>query len=136
MIRERVPDKFKATSLIDAAEMEMAFIKTLNVSLESGATIVSRIYENFRRLGEALMLIKGRESVGRGQHTDNINELFFLKVKTKRPIQVLENLKKIRMDINYNGYIPNIEEIRDALSIAESCFNQIVEEIKKELNRL
>lgn len=136
MIRERVPDKFKARSLIEAAELEMKFIQTLKVSKESGSTIVGRIYENFRRLGEALMLINGKESVGPGHHNDVINELLLLKVKTKRPILVLKNLKKIRENINYEGYIPGIVEVEDVLSIADSCFKPILKEVRKELDKL
>ena len=136
MIKNKDPDKFKAKSLIIAAELEMQFIINLNPSKESGQTIIGRLYENFRRLGEALMLIRGRESVGQGQHNDNINELLLLTIKTERPIKVLESLKKTRMDINYNGYIPTIDEINDAISIAKTCFNPILEEIKKELDKL
>lgn len=135
MIRIRIPDKIKAKSLIEATELEISFIKTIEPSKESGATIVRSVYENFRRLGETLMCIKGKESVGQGQHSDHINELFILKIKTERPIRVLENLKKLRMDINYEGYIPNMEEVKDAISIAETFFKPILEEIKKELNK-
>lgn len=135
MIRIRTPDKSKAKSLIEAAELEMNFIKTIGPSKESGSTIISRVYENFRKLGEALMLIQGKESVGQGQHNDHINELLILRVKTDRPIRILENLKRLRNEINYEGYIPNIADIEDVLSIAETCFKPILEEIKKELNK-
>lgn len=136
MIRRRVPDKFKAKSLLESAKLEMKFIKTLEVSTESGSTIVGRTYENFRRLGEALMLIRGKEAKGPGQHRTIINELLTLKVETTRPIQVLRNLKKIREDINYNGYIPNMAEIEDVLSITNACFNPILKEINLELDKL
>ncbi|MDP4012012.1 MAG: hypothetical protein Q8R00_00180 [Candidatus Nanoarchaeia archaeon] len=136
MIRKRVPDKFKAKSLIEASELEMKFIRTLKVSKESGSTIVGRIYENFRRLGEALMLINGKESVGAGHHNDVINELLLLNIETKRPILVLKNLKKIRENINYEGYIPNLNEVEDVLSIADACFKPILKEVLNELEKL
>lgn len=136
MIRTRAPDKIKAKSLLEAAELEMRFLINLNPTKEAGQTIIGRLYENFRRLGETLMLIRGKESVGQGQHNDNINELLLLKIKTDRPINVLESLKKTRMDINYDGYIPTIDEINDSISIAKTCFNPILEEIKKELSKL
>ncbi len=136
MIRQRTPDKFKAKSMIEAAELEMNFIKTLKPSRESGATMIKGIYESFRKLGEALMLIRGKEPVGLGQHNTTINELILLNASTKRPIQVLNILKKTRNDVNYEGYIPSIEEIEDALSISEACFKPILERIKEELNKL
>ena len=106
MIRQRVPDKAKARSIVQAAEIEINFIQTLKPSNQSGITIVSRIYENFRMLGDALLLIRGKEVIGQDHHTEMINELFTLKVNTKRPIMVLNSLKSLINNINYRGYIP------------------------------
>jgi len=135
MIRKRAPDKTKARSMIEAAVLEMKFIKTLKVSRESGATIIRGIYENFRMLGDALLLIRGKEATGLDHHTQMINELFTLSVKTKRPISTLNNLKTLRNSINYKGYIPALEEVKDALSIAEECFEPILNEVNKELEK-
>src|SRR3989344_4541591 len=136
MIRKRKPDKFKAQSMLIAAEIEVNFIKTLNPSTASASTIVRGIYEVFRMLGDALLLIHGKEASGLDHHTQMVKELFTLQTNTSRPIQVLLNLKNLRHKVNYQGYIPGIEEIKDALSILDSCFNPILEEIKKGLKKL
>ena len=136
MIRKRKPDKFKAQSMLTAAEIEVNFIKTLNPSRESASTIVRGIYEAFRMLGDALLLIHGKESSGLDHHTQMIKELFTLKANTTRPIQILINLKNLRHKVNYQGYIPSVEETKEALSILDSCFNPILEEIRKELKKL
>jgi|SRR3989344_3002677 len=136
MIRKRVPDKFKARSMLQAAEIEIKFIKTLKPSQESAATIVRSVYEVFRMLGNALLLMRGKEATGIDHHTEMIKELFTLKADTARPIQILLNLKSLRNRINYQGYIPAGEEAEDALAIVESCFDPILDEIKKELNRI
>ena len=133
MIRKRTPDKTKAKSMIEAAVIEMKFIRTLKVSRDSGATIIRGIYENFRMLGDALLFIRGKEAMGPDHHNEMINELFMLNVKTKRPIRILNNLKSLRNNINYRGYIPAIEEVKDSLSIAEDCFEPILREVKSEL---
>lgn len=133
MIRKRTPDKTKARSMVEAAVIEMKFIRTLKVSRESGATIIRGIYEDFRMLGDALLFIKGKEAIGPDHHNEMINELFTLNVKTKRPIRILNNLKSLRNNINYRGYIPTVEEVNDSLSIAEDCFEPILKEVKKEL---
>lgn len=104
---------------------------TIKVTEEAGSTIIRNIYECFRMLGDALLLIKGIESE---DHIKPIKELTKLNVKTKRPINLVDTLRKIRHDINYYGYRPNIEEVKDVVSIAESCFFQLLEEIKKKLN--
>ena len=84
-----------------AAEMEIRFIKTIEPSKEAASTIVRSIYESFRMLGDALLLIHGKEASGTDHHVEMINELFTLKVDTKRPTQVLLNLKNLRNKVNY-----------------------------------
>ena len=87
-------------------------------------------------LGDALLLIRGKEAVGVDHHGEMIKELFTLKVNTSRPIQVLLNLKTMRHKINYQGYIPHIEEAQDAISIMDTCFHPLVNKIKEELQKL
>jgi hypothetical protein len=135
MIRKRVADKAKSKSMIDAASLEMNFIKTLKVSTESGATIIRGIYENFRMLGDALLLMRGKEATGFDHHNEMINELFTLNIQTKRPMNVLNSLKSLRNKINYRGYIPSIEETKDSLSIADACFEPILIQVRKELEK-
>ncbi len=136
MIRKRTPDKFKAQSMIRAAEVEIGFIVKLEPSTESASTIVRGVYESFRMLGDAFLLIHGKEASGTDHHVEMINELFTLKVATKRPIQVIINLKNLRNKVNYHGYIPTIEEAKDALSIVDSCFEPVIKKIKEEINKL
>ncbi len=130
MIRKRVPDKAKARSMIQAAESEIHFLKTITPSKESASTIIRGIYESFRMLGDALLIMRGKEAVGIDHHTEMIQELFTLQVQTKRPIQALSHIKNLRNRINYLGYLPSEEEARDALSLVEACFEPIVKEIK------
>jgi len=136
MIRTRKPDKFKAQSMLYAAEIEIRFIKTLKPSKDSSSTIVRGIYEAFRMIGDALLLIRGKEASGLDHHTQMIKELFTLKVNTIRPVQILLNLKSLRHRVNYQGYIPNIDEAEEALSILDACFKPLLEEIKKELEKI
>lgn len=136
MIRNRIPDKFKARSMLQASELEIKFIKTLKPSRESASTIVRGIYECFRMLGDALLLIRGKEAAGIDHHTEMIKEILTLKVDSKRPIEILMGLKTLRNRINYQGYIPTVEETKDALSIVDACFESILEAVKKELNRM
>lgn len=136
MIRKRVPDKFKAQSMIAAAETEIKFTKTIEPTKESSSTIVRNVYEAFRMLGDALLLIHGKEASGLDHHVEMINELFTLKADTKRPIQVILNLKTLRNKVNYQGYMPTVEEAKDALSIIDACFQPIVNKVKEEVQKL
>jgi len=69
MIRKRVPDKAKARSMLQAAEIEIKFIKTIKPTKESSSTIVRNIYEAFRMLGDALLSVRGKEASGINHHT-------------------------------------------------------------------
>jgi hypothetical protein len=121
-MRYRRPDKKNALSIIEAAKREMAFTLTLEPTQDSGSTIVRNIYECFRMLGDAILASKGIES---GDHIMPITVLLNIKADTNRPIQVIDSLRRLRHNINYYGYRPNLDETNDAISIAESCFEPL-----------
>lgn len=127
MNRKRVPDKAKARSLIDASEQEMGYLDTLVPTVQAASTIIRGIYENFRRLGEALLTLQGLE----GDHQQCIQALTNLPAKTNRPIYVLDNLRRLRHDINYIGYQPSEDDLTDVLSIKKECWESVLEEVKK-----
>ena len=135
MIRTRRPDKWKAQSILQAAQKEIVFIKTIPITEESATTVIRSIYECFRMLGDALLAIQGKEATGQDHHSQMINALFTLKVETKRPLQVISNLKSIRHKINYQGYLPTKAEAIEAEDIANCCFTALYEEIKKEIEK-
>lgn len=129
MIRTRSPDIAKARSLIQASENEMKYIDTLEPRLEASSTIIRGIYENFRRLGEAILLSQGKE----GDHEETIKALTALPAKTGRPIQVLDNLRRLRHDINYQGYQPSQADLNDVLSIKRECWKPVLDEVKRHI---
>ena len=61
-MRYKRPDKKNALSIINAAEREMKFTLSLKLTEESGSTIVRNIYECFRMIGDALLVLKGMSS--------------------------------------------------------------------------
>jgi len=120
--RARQPDIAKAMSMAEAAAKDMAFVLSLPVTEAAGPTIVRGVYENFRLLGDALLVAKGIQTV---EHTEMIGALMQLRVKTSRPLRVLDNLRKLRHDVNYRGYRPTLDEIEDAIAIAKSLFEPL-----------
>ena len=127
-MRYKRPDQKNALSILEATEREMKFTFSINLSEESGSTIVRNIYECFRMLGDALLVAKGVKSE---DHIAPIKELIKVKVKTERPIYIIDNLRRLRHNINYYGYKPSLEEVQDAISIAESTFQPLLEAVKK-----
>ncbi len=130
-IRYKRPDKKNAQSLIQAAQKTMKFTLSLKVTEESGPTIVTNIYESFRKLGDALLVSKGVEST---DHIAPIKELLKLQVTTSRPISLIDNLRKLRHNVNYYGYTPRLIEVEDVISLAKSCFQPLLEAVLKEIN--
>ncbi len=129
-MRYKRPDNKNAISILEAAKKDMQFTLSMQASEAAGPTIVRNIYESFRMLGDALLINKGVESE---DHITPVKELLKVKVDTRRPITLIDNLRRLRHNINYYGYRPNIMEIKDTLSIAESCFKPLYDAINKDL---
>ena len=130
--RKKSPDVEKANSLIESAEKEIKFSLSLDIRDESANTIIKNVYESFRMLGEALLVKKG---IMYTDHIQSINELLKININTPRPTYLLENLRKLRHKINYNGYRANIDEAKEAVSITKSCFPSLLSEVKKLIKR-
>ncbi|NOR85452.1 hypothetical protein GQ473_04990 [archaeon] len=129
-MRQKVPDKKKALSIIEAAKRDMKFTLTLEVTEASGSTIIRNIYECFRMLGDAILVARGIDA---NDHVMPINELLKLSVETTRPILAIGSLRQLRHNINYYGYLPKMSEIVDAISIADGCFDAILDVICEEI---
>ena len=131
-IRYKVPDKKNALSIVEASKKDMNFTLTLKLSEESGATIVRNIYECFRMLGDSILVANGIKS---DDHIVPIQELLKLKVTTSRPIYLIDNLRKLRHNINYYGYSPKLVEVEDIISLAKSCYNPLLEAALREIKK-
>lgn len=127
---KKYPDKKRALSLIESSKDEIKYTLKLKITLESANTIVRNVYESFRMLGEALLIKKG---IWPTDHIKSINELLKMNISTSRPIYVLENLRKLRHNINYYGYKATTDEAKNSISIANSCFNPLFNEINKQV---
>lgn len=131
-MRIKHQDKKNALSMVESAEREMRFTFTLPVTEESAFNIIRNVYECFRMLGDARLVSKGFVLE---DHREQIRELESMPVKTGRPIQVIDSLRKLRHSINYYGYVPSKAEAEDALSIAKACFYPLFEYLKNELTK-
>ena len=131
-MRYKRPDEKNAISIVDAAEREMKFTLTIAPTEESASTIVRNVYESFRMLGDALLIEKGIKSE---DHIMPVKELLTLKVNTTRPIQLIDNLRRLRHNINYYGYKPNLAEVKDVVSVAESCFKPMLDAVREKISK-
>jgi len=126
-MREKKPDSKKALSLLSEAEREMKYTRTVKATEDSAFSIIRNIYECFRMLGDAYLINEGIESA---DHIESINSLLTIKADTKRPMQSIENLRRLRHNVNYYGYHPTAAEANDAIDIADKCFGELLKVIK------
>ena len=124
----KFPDKDRARSLMQNSIRDMKYTLTLNISEESANTIVRNIYESFRMLGESILLKKGIRPI---DHINSIDEILKLELKTSKPLNILENLRRLRHNINYYGYKANIYDAKESISFAKNCFNELLKKINK-----
>ena len=126
-------DKKNAESIIEASMRQMKYTLTLEIKEESAFNIIRNIYECFRMLGDALLLHQGRFSE---DHIEQIKALEGLEIKLKRPIKIVDSLRRMRHNINYYGYNPEKIEAEDAVDFAKSCFYPLFDEVKKIIKKL
>lgn len=129
-VRYKRPDKKNAQSIVEAAQRDMKFTLSIVPSDESGSTIVRNVYECFRMLGDALLVARGVVSEN---HVQPIRELMNVRVATGRPVNLIDNLRKLRHNINYYGYNPGIAEVEDVISIAKTCFEPLLEGVMEKI---
>ena len=135
MIRRRFPDKAKAAGIVATAEKNILAIERLEIDNTAAPLIVSTIYESFRMLGDALLTAEGFETEGRDHHSEMISRLMQLKVSTNRSLLVLDDLRKKRNKINYDGYLPTGDEVNDVIAIKNSLWKPLLAEVKSIIKR-
>jgi len=121
-MREKHSDKKNAFSLLEAANRQMIFTLTLIPTDESSFNIIRNVYECFRMLGDAILVSQGKISE---DHIEPLKALEGVKVKTDRPVKLVDSLRRMRHGINYYGYQPMKVEAEDALSLANACFKPL-----------
>jgi len=128
--RLKHPDRKNAQSILAAAAKQMAYTLTLMPADESAFNIIRNIYECFRMLGDALLVARGVEST---DYIMPITELLKLKIETMRSINLIDNLRRLRHNVNYYGYVPNKAEAEDAISLAKACFEPLLKAITNKI---
>ena len=128
----KYPDKKNALSILDASAKQMKYTLTLESNDDSAFNIIRNIYECFRMLGDSLLVSQGRLSE---EHVEQIKALESLKIQTERPIKLVDNLRRMRHNINYYGYTPKKIESDDAILFAKLCFEPLLKAVKEEIEK-
>jgi hypothetical protein len=128
--RIKYPDNKNAKSIFEASIRQMNYTLKLESNDDSAFNIIRNIYECFRMLGDSLLISEGQIS---DEHVEQIKVLEKLNVKLERPIQLVDNLRRMRHNINYYGFSPKKIDSDDAISFAKLCFFKIAKVVSKEI---
>ncbi len=131
MARQKKPDPFEAKSMLAAAKQDMAYVLSLPVAAEGSQTIIRSLYEDFRSVGNALLIAEGTEE---SDHVPMIKRVMMLQVKTPRPIGALDNFRRLRHDVNYRGYVPTLADVQDFVDFAKACWKPVIAEAERIVN--
>ncbi len=129
----KIPDKERAKSVVENSISDMEYTLKLEICEKSANTIVRNIYECFRMLGESILLIKGIKQI---DHIHSVDEILKLKIETQKSLGLLENLRRLRNNINYYGYKANIYDAKEAINLAKTCFAPILKEVNKLIEKI
>ena len=124
--RMKYPDKKNAKSVLDASKKKMNYTLTLESTNDSAFNIIRNVCECFRMLGDALMISQGKIST---DHVEQVKALERFEIKLNRPIQLIDNLRRIRHNINYYGFNPRKIDADDAISFSKNCFFKLAKAI-------
>lgn len=131
-MRKKHFDSKNALSILEASEKQMKYTLSLEASDESAFNIIRNIYECFRMVGDAILVAKGRSSE---DHVEQIKVVEQLKVSTERPLNLIDNLRRMRHNINYYGYSPKKIEADDVILFAKLCFAPVLKVAKIEIGK-
>lgn len=114
--------------MLEAARIDMKFVLSLPRTEASAITLISRMYENFRTVGNALLRAEGIEAK---DHDPQIQRAIRMNIATPRPLRLLENLKRMRKNINYHGFMPGQAELDDFADFADKCWNLVLKDAER-----
>mgnify|MGYP001582547461 CR=1 FL=1 len=135
MIRKKVPDKAKALSILNAAANNIEAIKLLEGNRKADGLAVTAIYESFRMLGDALLTAEGFETSGKDHHAEMIGRLLKLQINADRSLLVLDELRRKRNKVNYEGYAPSEDEVKDIIAVKNSLWDPVFNEVKGRIEK-
>lgn len=111
MLRKVNPDPKRAKSLLHMAETSLMLIQTFDKT-RFPSNLVKEYYEVARELITIILLLDGVKASGEGAHAQQIQYLqqHYLEF-TEKEIALLEELRTIRNDIAYEGFMVPTEYV-------------------------
>lgn len=131
IIRNRQRDAEKIRSMINSAEINAKVTKSIKLNDDAATLIFREIYESIRQLGDARWWLLGYEP---SNHEISMEALKDFDIKEKLKLNSLDRFKKIRHDVNYRGFRATIQQAEEILDFWNKCGEEIVKELRKEID--
>jgi|SRR3989344_4759539 len=129
MVRKSTKDISLAKSLILTANIDLMFLKNLEINDNSARKIMTNYYDVLRSLLEAISCLDGYKIYS--------HEAFFFLLKEKGENQIaqkFDRFRKIRNSINYYGKNISVEEVKEnkeeIIKIIDTLKIKFLKEIK------
>ncbi|MBR9704007.1 hypothetical protein GOV12_01240 [Candidatus Pacearchaeota archaeon] len=131
ILRRKQVDISKTRSLVKSAGNNVNVVKKIPLDDNSATLIFREIYESIRQLGEANWIIRGFEPLNHEISLDGFKDM---SLKESIKLNYLPRFKKIRNDVNYNGFIVSIGQASEIVDFWNKCGNEIIDNIQNKLN--
>ncbi len=129
LVRKSTKDLSLSKSLILTANIDLRFLKNLEINDDSARKIMTNYYDVLRSLLEAISCLEGYKIYS--------HEAFFFLLKEKGENQIaqkFDRFRKIRNSINYYGKNISIEEVKEnkeeIIKIIDTLKIKFLKEIK------
>lgn len=128
MIINITPDKEKAKSILEMIQIRERTLKKLNKN-EDSTTMAEMYYEIIKELQTAILLIKGKKSIGKDSHKNLIQEISSQNIFSNHETSIIDDLRIRRNNSSYYG-----KQIPSAyLKTNETALKQIITKLKEKL---
>ena len=130
LLRKRLKDIPRIKSLIESSQNNAEVTKSIKINEKSATLIFREIYESIRQLGDAKWWLLDYESMS---HESSMEILTEEEIKDKISLNKLYRFKRMRNDANYRGYKVTVEQAKEIVDFWNSCGEELIKKIKKEL---
>jgi hypothetical protein len=129
-LRPKQIDLEKIKSLISSAKSNADITLKIKLEEKSATVIFRELYECIRQLSEALWMLNGYEPK---THEIALESLKELEIKNRLKLNHLDRYRKIRHDINYQGFQATLEQAKEILDFWKTAGKEILMVLEKEI---
>lgn len=130
-VRKVSVDKQLANSLVRIAMLRLKNLEPIKVTDENSFSIVENCYEAIREIIDALMSLKGFKSYSHEANVEFLKKFYSVKIGYGN-INKVDQYRRIRNDIKYDGLLTTKSEAEDVMKNAKIIIDILMKLLEKE----